>query len=108
MTIDERIANMVPEIRELYLTIRSLILAQAGIPLIEKLWSNLPTFTDGEHFIRVIPFKDHLNIEAKAIQNYSDELKDFKMTPKGMLQIGIKQRIPEEILIRIIIETFSS
>lgn len=36
-----------------------------------------------ESFVRLIPFKDQINIEANAIINYKEELKSFKITPKG-------------------------
>lgn len=48
--------------------------------------------------MRLIPFKDHINIEAKTLVKYKDELADYKMTPKGMLQIFVNQEIPEELL----------
>ncbi|PKO12010.1 MAG: hypothetical protein CVU39_26490, partial [Chloroflexi bacterium HGW-Chloroflexi-10] len=38
------------------------------------------------------------NIEAKGILVYKDRLLGYKITPKGMLQIGHKQEIPEEYL----------
>lgn len=71
----------------------------------EKLWAKLPSFYVGDSFVRIIPFKDHLNIEAKGIEQYNEELKAYKITPKGMLQIYFKQEIPKELLKRIFFET---
>lgn len=59
----------------------------------------------GQAFVRLIPFKDHLNIEAWAVALHREELSDYKITPKGMLQIYLKQDIPTETLKRIFAET---
>lgn len=49
--------------------------------------------------------QDHLNIEAWAVTLHREELSDYKITPKGMLQIYLKQDIPTETLKRIFAET---
>jgi ribosomal protein L19 len=72
----------------------------------EKLWAKLPSFYVGDHFIRIIPFNDHINIEAKAILSHKESLNEFQMTPKGMLQIKHKQIVPKEVLKKIIQESF--
>lgn len=59
----------------------------------------------GESFVRLIPFKDHINIEANAVLEYKDVLVDYKVTPKGMLQIFLKQDIPSDVLKRIFADT---
>ena len=48
----------------------------------EKLWAKLPSFYHGENFVRLILFKDHINIEAKGITAHQDELQGYKVTPK--------------------------
>lgn len=65
----------------------------------------LPTYYVNESFVRLIPFKDHINVEAAAILNYKDELSDYKITPKGMLQIFINQDIPFEMLNMVFVDT---
>ncbi len=55
--------------------------------------------------MRLIPFKDHINIEAQAVIQHKEELISYKITPKGMLQIYVNQDIPNEILIQIFAET---
>lgn len=70
----------------------------------EGLWAKFPSYYAGKSFVRLIPFKDHINIEA-AVISYKEELADYKITPKGMLQIYLKQDIPSEILKRIFAET---
>ena len=55
--------------------------------------------------MRLIPFKDHINIEAKAILEHQEVLSGYKVTPKGMLQVFVKQEIPEDVLKKIFAET---
>ena len=84
--------------RERFNLLYHLILESAPAEVEEKLWAKLPSFSRGKHFVRLIPFKDHINIEAKGIAAYQDQLTGWKMTPKGMLQIGHQQAIPAELL----------
>lgn len=44
-------------------------------------------------------------IEAISIIKYKEELISYKITPKGMLQIFIKQDIPVDVLRKIFKET---
>jgi len=67
-------------------------------PVEEKLWARLPTIACGEKFIRLIPFKDHINIEAAGLAAHKHQFAGYRFTPKGMLQIGHKQDIPAETL----------
>jgi hypothetical protein len=76
----------------------NLILESTSQEIVEKLWAKLPSIYCGNNFVRLIPFKDHINIEAKGIMAYKDKLQGYKITPKGMLQIGHKQEIPGELL----------
>ena len=93
----DNIINMFNYLRKLILEVNPLIE--------EKMWAKLPTFYLKEAFVRLIPFKDHINIEAKTIITYKDELTDFKITPKGMLQIFINQDVPSEILKKVFADT---
>lgn len=93
----DNIINMFNELRELILEVNQLIE--------EKMWAKLPTYYFKEAFIRLIPFKDHINIEAKSIIAYKDELTNFKITPKGMLQIFVNQEVPSEILKKVFADT---
>ena len=72
----------------------------------EKLWAKLPSFYVNDNFIRLIPFKDHINIEAKAVVFHKDQLTGYKITPKGMMQIFHNQQIPCELLKTILKESF--
>ena len=103
--IKEYIEKFSSEICELFLALRDLLYNSVSTNIEEKMWAKLPTYYVGESFVRLIPFKDHINIEANAIINYKEELKDFKITPKGMLQIYTNQEIPSAILKQIFVET---
>lgn len=69
----------------------------------EKLWAKLPSYYVGEKFVRLIPFKDHINIEARAISE--GMFNGYKLTPKGMLQIYLKDEIPVQALEKVFKET---
>lgn len=71
----------------------------------EVLWVKMPSYYVGESFVRLIPFKDHINIEAKAVSVHREDLPGYKITPKGMLQVFLKQELPREVLKRIFSET---
>lgn len=101
------IAKYSNEIQSLYDKLRSLILKSCNENITEKLWAKLPSYYVGENFVRLIPFKDHINIEASDIGNHKDKLSEYKITPKGMLQIYLNQDIPEQLLINIFNNTLS-
>lgn len=86
------------EIQEMFIALRRVIKQSIANEIEEKLWAKLPSYYIGDRFIRLIPFKDHINIEAVAIMEYKKELEGFKITPKGMLQIYPNQNIPCDVL----------
>lgn len=93
------------EIIDMYLNLRKMIFESVSCELEETLWAKLPSYYVGESFVRLIPFKDHINIEAQAVIQHKEELACYKITPKGMLQIYLKQDIPYEVLEQIFAET---
>ena len=93
------------EIIDMYLNVRKMIFDSVSCEPEETLWAKLPSYYVGESFVRLIPFKDHINIEAKAIIQHKEELACYKITPKGMLQIYLKQDIPYDVLKQIFAET---
>ena len=95
------------EITEMFGTLRALIFDSAPSEPEETMWAKLPSYYIGESFVRLIPFKDHINIEAKAILAHKDALAGYKVTPKGMLQVSLKQEIPADVLKQIFAETLS-
>ena len=86
------------ELRELYVQLRDIVYESVPQEIEEKLWAKIPSYYVGDSFVRLIPFKDHINIEASAITLYMDKLDGCKITPKGMLQIYTGQIIPSNIL----------
>ncbi|MBE6880137.1 MAG: DUF1801 domain-containing protein [Ruminococcaceae bacterium] len=89
----------------MFTDLRKLIYDSVSVAIEEALWAKLPSFNNGEKFVRLIPFKDHINIEAAAIINHKEKLSGYKITPKGMLQIYVEQVIPNDILKQIFVET---
>ena len=103
--IKEYLEKYPSEIIEIYNTLRKLIFDSAPSEPQETLWAKIPSYYVGDSFVRLIPFKDHINIEAKAVLEHQEELSGYKITPKGMLQVFMKQEIPENILKQIFVET---
>lgn len=94
------------DIQKLFLELRQIILQSVSCEIEEKLWAKLPSYYVCDKFIRIIPFKNHINIEAKAIIEHKTQLEGFKITPKGMIQIYLGQKIPIDVLKKIFHETF--
>lgn len=103
--IKEYIEKYPSDIIDIYNTLRKLIYDSPTSEPQETMWAKIPSYYVGESFVRLIPFKDHINIEAKAVSEYIDSLVGYKVTPKGMLQIFLKQEIPVDVLSRIFAET---
>ena len=99
------ISTFPPEINQLFRQLRQLILDSAPCAPEETLWARLPSFYVGVRFVRLIPFRDHINVEASAILPHREELPDCKITPKGMLQLYPGKDVPREALIRIFTKT---
>ena len=93
------------EIIDMYNHLRQIIFDSVSCKPEETLWAKIPSYYVDEAFVRLIPFKDHLNIEAKAILEYQEMLTDFKITPTGMLQIFLKQELPVDVLKKIFAKT---
>ncbi len=93
------------EIIDVYYNLRKMIFDSVSCEPEERLWAKIPTYYVGEAFVRLIPFKDHINVEAQAIIQHKEELAYYKITPKGMVQIRLKQDIPYDVLKQIFAET---
>ena len=107
--MNEQVKNYVDkypsEIIDMYNDLRKIIFDSVSCELEETMWAKLPSYYVGESFVRLIPFKDHINVEAKAVIQHKEELARYKITPKGMVQIYLKQDIPCEVLKQIFAET---
>lgn len=93
------------EIQNIYDILRQTVYSSTEAEISEVLWARLPSYYVGENFVRLIPFKDHINVEASAIVDHAEKLSGYKITPKGMLQIFIGQEIPTEVLRSVFKET---
>lgn len=93
------------EITDMFDNLRRIIFDSVSSEPQETLWAKLPSYYVGEAFVRLIPFKDHINIEAQAVNQHKEELAGYKITPKGMMQIYLKQDIPYEALKQVFAET---
>lgn len=103
--VREYIDKYPSEIVDMYNNIRQIIFDSVSSEPEETLWAKLPSYYVGETFVRLIPFKDHINIEANAVSKYKDVLSGYKVTPKGMLQIFLKQELPIDVLKQIFAKT---
>ncbi len=95
------------EIANMFTELSQLIFDSVSVDVDETIWAKLPSYYNGDKFVRLIPFKDHINVEASGVIQHKDRLKDYKITPKGMLQIFVKQSIPSETLKQIFAETLT-
>ncbi len=103
--VKEYIDKYPVEIIDMFNTLRRIIFDSVSCKPEENLWAKLPSYYIGDSVVRLIPFKDHINIEAQAIIQHKEELSDYKITPKGMLQIYLKQDIPYQVLKKVFVET---
>ena len=106
--VKEYIDKYPSEIIDMFNKLRQMIFDSALCEPKEAMWAKLPSYYVGDSFIRLIPFKDHINIEANKITGHIEELTDYKITPKGMLQLYLKQDIPHIVLKQIFAETLGS
>lgn len=104
---DHCLAKCLAEVVAMFEQLHQLICNSAPTTPTQTLWAKLPTYQVGDVFVRLIPFKDHVNIEAKAVAQNQHLLDGYKVTPKGMLQIFVGQPIPTQALVKIFAETLA-
>lgn len=85
-------------IQALFGDLRTLVLQSTDTSLDERLWAKLPSYYAGARFVRLLPFKDHINVEAAVMLAHKEQLAGCKLTPKGMLRLDAGQAIPAEAL----------
>lgn len=105
--VKEYLEKYSDEIVDLFISLRSIIFDSTSSEVREIMWAKLPSYYVGESFVRLIVFKDHINIEAGSIAGYAEKLSGYKITPKGMLQIFLKQEVPVDVLKQIFGETLN-
>lgn len=103
--IEQYLEKYPQEIVLLFLKIREVVFSIEDISIEEKMWAKLPSYYYKEKFIRIIPFKDHINIEAEGLVRHINDFNGYKFTPKGMLQIKTNQVIDFERLKKVFSET---
>ena len=94
------------EIISLFLKIREVVFSIEGISIEEKMWAKLPSYYYGGKVVRIIPFKDHINIEADGLAKHASKFEGFKFTPKGMLQIQYNQEVNFDTLKTVFLDTY--
>jgi len=104
--IDQYLKKYPEEIVILFLKIRDVVYSIENISVEEKMWAKLPSYYYGERFVRIIPFKDHINIEAAGLVRHTSDFAGCKFTPKGMLQIEANQEMSFESLKMAFYETY--
>ena len=62
------------DIHNLFTRLRKLIIQSVPCEIEKKIWAKLPSYYLRDKFIRIIPFKDYMNIEAKAIMDHIDRI----------------------------------
>lgn len=103
--IEQYLEKYPEEIVTLFLKIRGVVFSIENINVEEMMWAKLPSYYSGEKFVRIIPFKDHINVEAEGLVSHVNNFEGCKFTPKGMLQIKAKQVIDFEKLKIVFSET---
>jgi uncharacterized protein YdhG (YjbR/CyaY superfamily) len=99
--ITEYFAKYEPEKIERLETIRTVI--HESMPEInEKMWTKVPCFYISKVSIVIRVFGDHVNFITDTVVQYKGELLEYKITPKGMLQIFDNQQLPLDTLKKII------
>ena len=93
------------EVVDMFQALRQMIYDSVSAEPEEIMWAKLPSYVVAEKFVRLIPFKDHINVEAQAVNLHKEELAGYKITPKGMLQLYVNQEIPTVVLQQIFSET---
>ena len=86
---------------------REIIFSVDGVSVLETLWAKLPSYYCGKNFIRLIPFKDHINIEASGLTRYAEAFPDCRFTPKGMMQVKAGQTVDPDTLKKAFTETLT-
>ena len=101
LQVQKTIGKYPLEVIDLFTHLRKLLFDSVSGEITETMWAGMPSYYLAGRFIRLIPFKDHINVEANAIAGHTEQLQGYKMTPKGMLQLFVKQPVPDKILVEI-------
>ncbi len=56
------------EIVDMFTALRQLIFDSVNVDLEETMWAKMPSYYNGDKVVRLIPFKDHINVEASEFR----------------------------------------
>ncbi len=83
------------EIQDIFYTLRNIIYS-LSLDIKEKMFINLPSYYYGDKFVRIIPFKEYVNIQALGFALNEKDFEGYTFSPKGMIQITPNDTINEE------------
>lgn len=104
---EQKLNKFSAELQRLFSRLNDILLTAVPIAT-ARLWGGLPSYYVEQSFVRLIPLKDHINIEAAAFTDYAAQLKEYEFTPKNMLQLFVGQAIPAELLTAVFKDTLLS
>ncbi len=103
--IEKAIYRYPEGIVNMFMILRGIVFSCLETKPEEKLCDKIPSYYIGNQFVRLIPSKHHIRIEAAALLQHKKELTGYKITTKGLLQIYPDQDIPKEVLRKIFSDT---
>lgn len=56
------------EIVDMFTALRQLIFDSVNVVLEETMWAKMPSYYNGDKVVRLIPFKDRINVEASEFR----------------------------------------
>ena len=104
--IEEYIEKYPEEIIRLFMKTRDIVLSIDGISIEEKMWAKLPSYYYGGKVVRIIPFKDHINIEADGLAKHASKFEDSSLHQRECLQIQYNQEVDFDALKTVFLDTY--
>lgn len=117
-TFQDLYKHLPKDAQELLYEIDKIVHQSVSSNLNEKIWSKMPMYYIGSRSIILALFSDHINIVSNpaiyknedvhpnAVLANKDALTEYKITPKGMLQIYVNDKIPTDLLFKIFRDNF--
>lgn len=91
---------------ELFMKIRDVIYG-LSLDIEEELWANMPTYKHGSNFVRLIAFKDHINVNMSKGMLLANKQNIYQITPKGMMKIFLGEKFDDGLLKEMFINNFN-
>ncbi|WP_405110257.1 DUF1801 domain-containing protein [Paenibacillus sp. FSL K6-1217] len=101
-SVDQYIADFVPEIQEILQSLRKVI-AEAAPEAVEKISYQMPTFHLHKNLVHFAAFKNHIGFypAPQGIEAFKEELARYKGA-KGSVQFPIHEPLPYDLITRIV------